>query len=185
MPLHNSHPDPFTDLVETGHFDEAEDHLRQGKPWDKQARIGPRNQTALMKCVMHAGPSAALLIKTGADINATDSNEWTALNYAIRYNPDLIPLLLNSGADIEHRDKQGWTPLMNAAMTNAQTMQCLLENGADCLASCPNGETLLMFSNPDTEEVLTFWIDQALLKKELKGSLPKAEKSASIKKSHL
>lgn len=57
------------------------------------------------------------LLKSGADVNAIDSEGWSALMYAIRYqnNLEFVNILIQNGANITSQNKYGTTPLQIAA----------------------------------------------------------------------
>ena len=57
-------------------------------------------------------PSVKVLLKYGANVNATDSSGKTALMYAIMNTSNkLVTVLINAGADLYLKDKQGDTAL--------------------------------------------------------------------------
>ena len=59
------------------------------------------------------------VVKCGADIDATDSDGWTALHYACQFgNPDPVNTLLNNGANINIFSNKGYYPIHVAAMEN-------------------------------------------------------------------
>src|SRR5271157_1210192 len=59
-------------------------------------------------------------IKQGADINARDDHDWTALMVAAMSNPNpaVMTTLLKAGANIEEQNGLGMTVLMGAASEN-------------------------------------------------------------------
>jgi len=58
---------------------------------------------------------AKLLIDAGADVNAKNYNESTALIYAATFGQkEIISLLVASGADITIKDSSGYTAEMHA-----------------------------------------------------------------------
>jgi hypothetical protein len=74
-----------------------------------------------------------LLLEKGADIEAKNSNGWTALNIAIRNrHKAVIRLLLEKGTDIEAKNNNGWTALDIAVQNGHEAVIRLLsEEGAD------------------------------------------------------
>lgn len=90
--------------------------------------------TALMIAASEGAMNAAqLLIKSDADVNIADSNQWTALAYASYYGyVEIAKQLIVAGADKEARDDSDCTPLMCATGNGKiQTVQLLIEAGAD------------------------------------------------------
>ena len=73
------------------------------------------------------------LDKRGADPNAKNNNNLTALMEAARYNHhSVIKLLLDAGANINAKNQQGNTALHFAAMQNgSNAVEELIKNGAD------------------------------------------------------
>lgn len=66
-----------------------------------------------------------VLVRAGADLEATDGSGLTALHAAARWSPFAFPLLLRLGADPTVRDAEGKTPLDYAFET--RTLQGLPE----------------------------------------------------------
>jgi ankyrin repeat protein len=90
-------------------------------------------------------PLVELLLKHGADVNATDFADHTPLHgAAFAGNEDIIKALLAMKADPNHRNRQRVTPLFLAAMRGAlPAIEALLRGGADLKAVDNLGETAL------------------------------------------
>jgi len=84
------------------------------------------------------------LLATGADVNATLPNGWTALGFAVLKNhADIVALLLEHGADPNIRFQYSDTALMWAAyMGHAELFKMLLAQGADATARDTFGNNL-------------------------------------------
>ena len=76
-----------------------------------------------------------LLLKAGADVNAKNAFDATALMWCID-QPDMVRLLLTKGADLNARSKMGRTPLLLAASYggNSEVVKLLLARGANVMA---------------------------------------------------
>lgn len=72
-----------------------------------------------------------VFIEAGADVNAIDGSNRTALHLAVeRDTPDIIPALLKAGAKADVRDRTGWTPLHHAgALDRIECLKALLDGG--------------------------------------------------------
>ena len=106
--------------------------------------------TALMAAA--AGGNAAIahiLLDAGADINAKDKDDETALNFAVVEGcEDVVELLLNRGASVGSRNRLGDTPLLVAAVHGhsaivSALLQKVNSNPADYLNAKNFGETAL------------------------------------------
>lgn len=85
-----------------------------------------------------------LLIDGGADVNARDSSNVTALMYAARFNPDDVRLLLKAGANPEAKDYLGRTALMYAA--DAASIRLLIDAGSKVKETDVYRKTVLMYA---------------------------------------
>ncbi|MCB9245691.1 MAG: ankyrin repeat domain-containing protein [Flavobacteriales bacterium] len=74
-----------------------------------------------------------LLIKAGADVNASNVVGTTPLIMAAYFNKvDLMRMLIDAGADISKKEKTGVSPMSYAARNgNMEAMDLLLEKGVD------------------------------------------------------
>ena len=99
-------------------------------------------------------------IQSGANVNATDADDWTPLMAAAAYNtrPEVINELLKAGADVNAWDSLSMTPLNWAAMRNSnpKVIKALLNAGADIESRDVGGDTPLMFAaryNPHAQSL--------------------------------
>ena len=49
-----------------------------------------------------------VLIEAGADVNALDSDQDSALHLASEMNPEIVPVLLEAGATVNLLDSRSW-----------------------------------------------------------------------------
>ncbi len=87
-----------------------------------------------------------LLLKWGADVNATNANGDTALMMsASEGSKEMFDLLLKAGADVNATNANGETAFMWACFAgNLKIAQSLLKRGADINAKTNKGHTALM-----------------------------------------
>ena len=73
-----------------------------------------------------------LLVKAGADVNARNVSDATALHWCAR-DPEKARFLIEHGADVNARSKQGMSPLMVASLRRggAATVALLIAKGAE------------------------------------------------------
>ena len=86
------------------------------------------------------------LLKKGADVEAKNKYEYTALmKAAINGQLDVVKYLIDNGADVEAKDDIGQTALMMAAnWGKLDVVKCLVEGGADVNAKDGDGRTALL-----------------------------------------
>jgi len=104
----------------------------------------------------------ALLLESGADINAKNRRGATPLHWAI-HDEAKVRLLISRGAQINARQVEGRTPLLLAASMGSGNaiVRLLLENGADASLATANGQTPLMAASLRGDvEAMRLLIDQ-------------------------
>ena len=73
-----------------------------------------------------------VLIEAGADVNALDSDQDSALHLASEMNPDIVPVLLEAGATVNLLDNNHLSPLFFAAFSDHDSAVAdLMAAGAD------------------------------------------------------
>ena len=94
-----------------------------------------------------------VLLNNGADVNARDNDDNTALIDAVKFKSlDTVQLLMKYGADINAKDNNGRTALMKLMQrdvfyqTKLEIIKLLLENGADTTIQDNDGKTALMYA---------------------------------------
>ncbi|HYP08596.1 MAG TPA: ankyrin repeat domain-containing protein [Bryobacteraceae bacterium] len=104
-----------------------------------------------------------ILLHAGADVNARNDSDATALLWAAR-QPEKARLLIQAGADVNARSKQGRTPLMVASLRrgNVPTVALLLEKGADVHAkgNRPGFTALRLAAGAGDAEIMRLLIEK-------------------------
>jgi len=86
-----------------------------------------------------------LLLRSGANIHATDSQERSLLFYAV--NAEVCGKLLKKGVEIERKDENGMTALFHAVEKgNLEFVDLLLRSGANIHARDSQGRSLLFYA---------------------------------------
>ncbi len=113
------------------------------------------------------------LLKKGANVNACNSSEETALMMAVKTgNPLVVKALIDKGADVNAKDKKGTTPLMLAVENRRYTVAKLLlkTSGIKVDEKNKKGETALMLATNEHGM-------RALLMQSAKGPIEKIAKA--------
>ena len=98
-------------------------------------------------CVGGSPSQIADAIENGANVNARDGQEATALMYAVSFNSaEAVRKLLEKGADLHARDIFGSEALVYCNISNAEIIHVLVGAGADVNARSNNGMTVLMWA---------------------------------------
>jgi hypothetical protein len=92
--------------------------------------------------------SIEMMLKLGAEVNATDDQGKTPLHDAcLKGHLETVRLLLDHGANIGARDKNDATPLHDAALGGAPVIiKLLLDKKADAQARDADGQTALDYA---------------------------------------
>jgi len=122
---------------------------KYGQSWNNNA-CDEEGKTLLMTAVSNRNSlHTALLLKSGASVNARDYNAYTALHHAAR-KPDLaiMKLLFKHGAEATARDYNRVTPFMIvcSSTSNIDIIQLFLSHGADLHAEDMKSWNALMYA---------------------------------------
>lgn len=118
------------------------------------------------------------ILNAKADINASDSDEWTALMVAADNNYGaLASFLLAKGAYIDAQNKNGTTPLMFAAANNSENLiNMLLKKGADVTLEDNKGKTAADYIKIDASDSESYRKRKASLKQMLQKRIVEARR---------
>jgi ankyrin repeat protein len=104
-----------------------------------------------------------LVIQKGANVNAIDEENQTALHIAAREGYTwMCKFLIEEGANVDARDKDNKTPLMLSARSEkAQTCALLISKGANVNAIDKSGKTALGYAKAshsyDAARIIIWW----------------------------
>lgn len=120
--------------------------LLEGKADPNQVATGKDLSTPLLDaCKNNLQESAELLLRAGADVNATNGIGTTPLHLASQ--PEIVRLLVSHGAQVNARDRELRTPLHYAvAYERRDAVELLLSSGADPNVVDRDGKTALDFA---------------------------------------
>ena len=140
--------------------------------------LGVEGSTPLMDAAYEADISRVEeLLEKGEDVNARDSDDSTALHWAVYgsgyyYEDDIetdagaksvetASILLEAGADINAQDVYGSTPIVSAVnFENVELVKLLLEYGADPSIQDENGMSALDYAEDYQNEELLKLLNQ-------------------------
>ena len=111
--------------------------------------------------------AAALLLETGADVNAIADNPSRVqpLHSAVAGADFLIvQMLIDAGADVNACQNQGFTPLMGAAANgHMEILDVLVRSGADLGLQSDDGKTALHFAREKDQAVAIVFLERSSL----------------------
>ena len=111
----------------------------------------PAKRTALILAAINGNEETIkVLLEAGADVNAVDYFEWTALINAADdgYYSRVVKVLLEFGSDVNYKTEEGITALGRASVRgDSESVRLLLEHGADVNVRDNEGWTPLMFAS--------------------------------------
>jgi ankyrin repeat protein len=112
------------------------------------AGVGAAERDSRLVDAVKAGDKAAAssLIRQRIDVNASEPDGTTALQWAVRQDDlQLADQLIRAGADVKGANRYGVTALYLASVNGSAAMiEKLLKAGADANGATPEGETALM-----------------------------------------
>ena len=116
---------PLHHALEFRNFEVAKSLVKAGADPNVRDKNG---HTPLMMAATGSAELLELLIDLGAEVNAKQNHDWTALHYAAAHgDKDIIRVLISRGADPHVVDKDGRTPLEVASISSK------LEGNAEAL----------------------------------------------------
>ncbi len=124
-----------------------------------------RGSTPLMYAALVGSVDAMkLLLAAGADVNARNAVDATALMWSVQ-DIAKVRLLLDAGADVNARSKKGRTPLLIAAFNfgSIDVVRLLLAKGADPKATSEFGTTTLLAATAaEDNELLRLFLEKGV-----------------------
>ena len=134
---------PAPDAAKEGGSKDAVSELKKTAVIDAAAR----DKKLVGICKKGSVQEIRAALQEGADPNARNEEDRTALMLAAAGNPDaeVVSILLKAGARVNETRRNGWTALMEAAAfnRNPKVLSLLLKAGADTKAKNKDGRTAL------------------------------------------
>jgi len=126
----------LVELARTGSLQQIEEAIKYGASVNMRLQLED-GRTPFMMAVLNRNigmEAIRALIDAGADVHIRNNNGYTALMYAVDFNPnaEVAAAIIEAGADVNAVCFAGFTPLMIAAFKNTpEVVATLLEHGAD------------------------------------------------------
>lgn len=135
--------EPLCDASRNNALDDVKSLAREAK--DLNAGICQGHPALQYATAVGTAEAMRILIKAGADVNAKDSADATALMWAVT-NIEKTGMLLEGGAEVNAVSKSGVTPLLIASNNNGslEIIRLLLLKGADWKVKDATGTTALI-----------------------------------------
>ncbi|CAL1543865.1 unnamed protein product, partial [Lymnaea stagnalis] len=150
--------DGKTPLMHADTPDVMELLIKRGADVNKQTDHG--RQINMLFYVIFREYMVEILLRSGAKVNDTDSQEQTPLMVAAKHSDagSVLKILLEAGAEVNKVDSKGVSALHEAVVGGSlKNVEILIEFGADVNQKCNNGGTALHVAE-NNEVVLEYLI---------------------------
>ena len=135
---------------EAANLENAREEMSERQAWLASATVFDLAREATV------GELTAAVIG-GVDVSVRDVYGQTPLMYAAGSNTaDVVQVLIDAGANVNAQSGANWTALMYAARAgNLAVAETLIANGADVLRTNSDGQTALLLTGAEDEQMLS------------------------------
>ena len=139
-------------LASYGNENKTKPGLKKNKPLSNKAITDEQKQlNDQLLNASHNGNFATLkeLLEKGANVDAQDNEDWTALHWATFWNYlNIVQVLLKNKADVNIQNNFGTTALMDASVKGyLEIVQILVDNEANVHAKDHKGWTAFNYAS--------------------------------------